>query len=254
MSIVALHDRRDEPAVRELIGEAPSSAGWRPVGWEVAGMLLACAWLSRTEDGDVELGSVVVAPDARGTGVGRALVEALAEVLNAQRLMAETDGEGAGFYRTCGFEVEPAGQRDGISRFRCVRSLDASAGTVLAQSFTLSQLEDAIRAAWSAETAEDPAAWPADNPARDQCAVTALLVRELLGGEILIANVVRDGKRLERHAWNRLASGLEIDLTRCQFRNGEELSTPQVEEPVVTAARSTASELLSTRVRSTLGL
>jgi GNAT superfamily N-acetyltransferase len=254
MSIVALHDRRDEPAVRALIGEAPSSAAWRPVGWEVAGTLLACAWLSRTEDGDVELGSLVAAPDARGTGVERALVDALAEALNAQRLVAETDGEGAAFYRTCGFEVEPAGERDGLPRFRCTRSLDATPGATLAEPLGLAALEDAIRNAWSAETAEDPAAWSADNPAKDHCCVTALLIRELLGGEILIANVVKDGRRLERHAWNRLDSGVEVDLTRSQFRAGEQLATPRVEEPLMTGPRARAYELFASRVRRAISM
>ena len=52
--------------------------------------------------------------------------------------------------------------------------------------------------------------------------MTALVVRELLGGEILIATVIPpEGESSERHAWNRLPSGEEVDLTREQFRAGE---------------------------------
>ena len=254
MSLVTLHDRLDDAVVRDLIADAPGSDGWRLVGWEVAGTLLACAWLSRSANGDVELRSLSVAPAARDARAGHSLVEALAEIVNAQRLVAETDAEGAGFYRSCAFEVERAGEREGSPRFRCTRSLDATPGVELAEPLGLAELEHAIRAAWSAETADDPAGWSADNPAKDQCCVTALLVRELLGGEILIANVVKDGRRLERHAWNRLDSGVEIDLTRSQFRAGEQLGTPRVEEPLLTGLRPRAYELFATRVRGALGL
>jgi hypothetical protein len=254
MSLVALDDRLDETVVRELIGDARGEDAWRLVGWEAAGTLLACAWLSRSAEGDVELRSLSVAPAAPDARAGQALVEALAEIANGQHLVAETDAAGADFYRTCAFEVEPAGERDGSPRFRCARSLDATPGVALAGPLGLAELEDAIRTAWSAETAEDPSGWSADNPAKDQCAVTALLVRELLGGEILIANVVKDGRRLERHAWNRLDSGVEIDLTRSQFRAGEQLGTPRVEEPLLTGPRSRAYEVFASRVRGALGL
>jgi hypothetical protein len=94
------------------------------------------------------------------------------------------------------------------------------------------ELERAVRAGWSRETSEDPVEWSAENPSRGQCAVTALLLRELLGGEILIATVLpREGEPSERHAWNRLASGDEVDLTFDQFRAGETLGPPQVVEP-----------------------
>jgi hypothetical protein len=254
VSLVTLDERLDDAVVRDLIAQAPGADGWRLVGWEVAGTLLACAWLSRTADGDVELHALSVTADARDARTGQALVEALAEIVNAQRLVAETDAEGAGFFRTCAFEVEPAGERDGSPRFHCARSLDATPGAELREPLGLAELEEAMRAAWSAETADDPVSWSADNPAKDQCSVTALLVRELLGGEILIANVVKDGRRLERHAWNRLDSGIEIDLTRSQFRAGEQLGTPRVEEPLLTGSRSRAYEVFASRVRGTLGL
>ena len=80
----------------------------------------------------------------------------------------------------------------------------AAAAAVAATS--LSALEEAIRSAWDRETSDDPDQWSAENPARGQCAVTALLVRALLGGDILIANVLRNGKRVD--AWNRLPAGI----------------------------------------------
>lgn len=95
---------------------------------------------------------------------------------------------------------------------------------------TLIEIETAIRSSWSRETA-DPAqpGWLPDNPARGQCAVTALVVNDLCGGEVLIAEAWNaDGSRQGYHYWNRLAGGLELDLTREQFYEGERVSDATV--------------------------
>jgi hypothetical protein len=42
-----------------------------------------------------------------------------------------------------------------------------------------------LEAAWSAETSVDPAGWTPDNPAWGQCAITALHVDAVLGGDIM---------------------------------------------------------------------
>jgi hypothetical protein len=109
-----------------------------------------------------------------------------------------------------------------------------------------------VRAAWSLETAEDPALWSPDNPAIEHCGVTALVVRELLGGEILVAGVVRDGRRVCRHAWNRLPSGLTLDLTREQFREGERFESPVVGHPLVADRHPERFELFRRRVLGAL--
>jgi hypothetical protein len=84
--------------------------------------------------------------------------------------------------------------------------------------------------------------------------VTALLVRELFGGDILVANVLRQGRRVERHAWNRLPSGVTIDLTREQFVNGESFGEPAVEEPVLLDRNPERYATPRGRVRTALGL
>jgi hypothetical protein len=99
-------------------------------------------------------------------------------------------------------------------------------------------------------TSDDPDEWSEENPARGQCGVTALVVQELLGGEILVANVLRDGVRVDRHAWNRLGSGLTLDLRRSQFRRGEELEEPRAGEPIL--ADPGRYGLLAERVRARL--
>ena len=95
--------------------------------------------------------------------------------------------------------------------------------------WTLSQLEDAIRASWDALTC-DPAeegSWSPSHPSRGQCVATAAVVHDLLGGELLIAQVYVDGQHRGFHGWNRLAAGIEIDLTRDQFRADESVGEPQ---------------------------
>jgi len=93
---------------------------------------------------------------------------------------------------------------------------------------TLSMIEAAIRASWGRDTSDDPEEWSLDNPSRGQCDVTALVVNDLVGGELLSASVYLHGERVEGHMWNRLTNGLELDLTREQFKRGEVVGSPFV--------------------------
>ena len=70
-----------------------------------------------------------------------------------------------------------------------------------------------IRPSWCAATSADPKGWTPENPSHGQCAVTALVVQDLLGGTLL--RTINDGIS---HYWNRLPTGIEVDLTREQFR------------------------------------
>jgi hypothetical protein len=91
---------------------------------------------------------------------------------------------------------------------------------------TLSQIEAAIRASWSLDTADEDDGWTPDNPSRGQCDVTCLVVHDIFGGDVLAADVFLDGRRVEAHMWNRLPGGMELDLTREQFRGGEVVGEP----------------------------
>lgn len=91
---------------------------------------------------------------------------------------------------------------------------------------TLAELEQAIRESWSLDTADESNEWTPENPSCGQCDITALVVHDHLGGELLGADVFLDGARVEGHMWNRLASGVEVDLTREQFRRGEVVGEP----------------------------
>ena len=60
------------------------------------------------------------------------------------------------------------------------------------------------------------------NPSRGQCGVTSLVLHDLLGGALLVAEVTyAAGGRQGFHTWNRLPDGTQADLTREQFRPDE---------------------------------
>ena len=67
----------------------------------------------------------------------------------------------------------------------------------------------ALRNSWSLSSARQ---WTAENPAAGQCNVTALLVHELFGGELL-KTPLPEGD----HFYNRIG-GLRYDFTESQFR------------------------------------
>lgn len=75
----------------------------------------------------------------------------------------------------------------------------------------LVRLRQRLELAWSADTAAagdyDPA-----RPSAGQCAVTALVVADRYGGELL--RTLNCGAS---HYFNRLPDGSEVDLTRDQF-------------------------------------
>lgn len=73
-------------------------------------------------------------------------------------------------------------------------------------------LRKTIRQAWSAETTVDPTGWLSSNPAYGQCAVTAVVVQDHLGGTIWRSRI--NGVS---HYFNILDGDEVIDLTREQF-------------------------------------
>lgn len=73
----------------------------------------------------------------------------------------------------------------------------------------------AIISAWGKDTAyrRDAETWTKENPAKGQCAITALVVNDYFGGKI-ISGESTDGIV---HFWNRVF-GIKIDLTERQFK------------------------------------
>jgi hypothetical protein len=79
-----------------------------------------------------------------------------------------------------------------------------------------------LQECWSRETAYEPEKWTPENPTHGQCAITALVIQDLLGGDLLRAKV--NGAE---HYWNRLPDSSELDLTRDQFGPALTTTTPE---------------------------
>lgn len=95
--------------------------------------------------------------------------------------------------------------------------------------FTLIAVEQAFGAAYGRDTCaeDDLPFWSATNPSRGHCAVAALTINDLLGGDLLVATVETDGKQTGYHWWNRL-NGVDLDMTRTQFLPNEVVGQPDV--------------------------
>jgi hypothetical protein len=76
------------------------------------------------------------------------------------------------------------------------------------------RLAGALSRSWSRDTSYDPLSWCPENPAWGQCAVTALVLQDLLGGDLMFGEV--NGFQ---HYWNRLPGDSEVDLTLRQFES-----------------------------------
>ena len=95
---------------------------------------------------------------------------------------------------------------------------------------TVEELRARLRAAWGPDTCYPDSSedWRPDNPARDQCGMTALVVQDLLGGELILGEVHVDGTKVGNHYWNRIPDGTELDLTAEQFLPGEVVANGRV--------------------------
>ena len=121
----------------------------------------------------------------------------------------------------------------------------------------LAEVEQAIRASWSAETSYASTEYLAlsSHPARGQCGTTALVVHELLGGVLLCASLSGPYPEGAVHYWNRLPDGAEVDLTTGQLQASETLGEARVIERPGMGAPGPAREawqLLRARVLARL--
>lgn len=75
------------------------------------------------------------------------------------------------------------------------------------------ELVHALQMSWDGRTSGDPD-WSPEAPTRGQCAVSALVIQDEMGGDLVRAVV--EGVS---HYWNRLPNGSEVDVTRGQFEH-----------------------------------
>jgi len=124
--------------------------------------------------------------------------------------------------------------------------------------WTWSEIEAAVRSSWGPDTAfasTDYMARGSGRPSRGQCGTTSLVIQDLLGGDLMVADVEYEDRMEGVHYWNVTPNGVEVDLTRDQFVAGESL----INEHVVAVGRNSSSageqpfQLLRQRVSAALG-
>ena len=127
-------------------------------------------------------------------------------------------------------------------------------------SLKLIHLEAALEVYWDRETSSDPENWSHDNRAWGQCAVTALVVQDYLGGKLVWAPAVLPDRTEVSHYFNEI-NGHEYDLSRSQFPAGTVIPKgipkrkrfPTTRDYVLSyPATQKRYELLSKRVRELL--
>jgi ribosomal protein S18 acetylase RimI-like enzyme len=83
------------------------------------GVLLGVLGVERLTARDVVIHHIAVAKNARGAGIGRAMLAASCQ--QADCVSAETDRDAVGFYERCGFVARNLGELyPGVERFECV--------------------------------------------------------------------------------------------------------------------------------------
>jgi len=121
---------------------------------------------------------------------------------------------------------------------------------------TVEMVRPLFAAAWGVDTC-DPAeapTWQPDNPSRGQCGVTSLVLQDLLGGELILAEVFVGDEKVGYHYWLRLPDDTEVDLTADQFRPEERVVGGEVRHRPPDAPRRAREqyELLRSRVFAAL--
>jgi hypothetical protein len=126
--------------------------------------------------------------------------------------------------------------------------------------WTLTDIERALRASWAADTCSpddlERAGWRPGNPAWGHCDITALVINDIFGGDLVVGDVQGpDSEQHGFHWWNRLPGGAELDLTREQFHDGQVIGVGRIIErpPGRLPRRWEEYQLLRERVETWLG-
>ncbi|TSA81075.1 GNAT family N-acetyltransferase [Deinococcus detaillensis] len=90
--------------------------------WNICGEPVSAVGLAVNKM-EAEILHIGTSPEQTARGYGRDLLHAVADHLQLQKLVAETDDESVGFYRRSGFQVSEAPARGGQRRFWCEMKL-----------------------------------------------------------------------------------------------------------------------------------
>lgn len=111
----------------------------------------------------------------------------------------------------------------------------------------LEALRQAVQSAWTAETSAS-AEWTGANPAKGQCAVTACVVQDYLGGDILHTVATLPGGKTVSHYFN-VIDNTHVDLTAGQFPQHTGFSQPTPKTKGFTTTRDYCLSYEHTRQR-----
>ncbi|WP_051022255.1 YunG family protein [Nocardia pneumoniae] len=111
----------------------------------------------------------------------------------------------------------------------------------------LEALASALQRSWSAETSSTPD-WTETNRAKGQCAVTACVVQDYFGGDILNTVATLPSNETVSHYFN-VIGGETIDLTRGQFPEGTTFTRPTAKLGRYSSTREYCLSYENTRLR-----
>lgn len=109
-------------------------------------------------------------------------------------------------------------------------------------------LTEAISKSWSAKTSASPGKWNPQTPALGQCAVTACVVQDYLGGEILNCVVILPDGGTGSYYYN-VIDDEDLDLTKQQFMAGSSFNEGQPKTKGYASTRDYCLSFDATRQR-----
>ena len=93
-------------------------------GYEEEGLLVGIIGVDTIDD-EMTIKHIAVTPENRGKDYGRGMILELLLQQKPSRVVAETDDESVGFYRSIGFEIYSLGEQyPGVERYRCVYEVE----------------------------------------------------------------------------------------------------------------------------------
>jgi len=136
MELVDLKSQLEEPAIRKLLALSigfptpmqirrlcetyKTHETWQILGYNRNNHISACIGFQIKRGGSAHIHHLSVDPSERHQGIGRRMIEEVCRRFSLKHVTAETEGEGAKFFKSCGFEVRNLGEAYlGVDRFSC---------------------------------------------------------------------------------------------------------------------------------------
>ena len=110
----------DQARLDRVIRRYRSSPNLHVLGFERGTRTLAMIAIEAEEKGRAVVQQIVVQPELRGHGLGRALIQGAQSRLGLSGISAETDQQAVGLYERVGLRVSSLGEKyPGVERFLC---------------------------------------------------------------------------------------------------------------------------------------